>query len=97
MAQLAAFQRPFQQGEHDRFAVEVKHVRKAYGPNGEAEIYSDLHFQLLRGTFVALVGPIGSGKTPRINMFAGLERPTAGTITVMGREYTKLAQDAMAP
>jgi len=76
--------------------VEVKHVKKSYGPNGETEIYADLHFQLLRGTFVALVGPIGSGKTTMLNMFAGLERPTSGNIIVMGQDITQMEPDALA-
>jgi putative ABC transport system ATP-binding protein len=76
----------------NKFSVEVKHVSKSYG---ETEIYTDLHFQLLRGTFVALVGPIGSGKTTLLNMFAGLERPTSGTIFVMGQEITKMSDDAL--
>jgi len=75
-----------------RFAVEVKHVSKSYG---ETEIYSDLHFQLLKGTFVALVGPIGSGKTTMLNMFAGLDRPTSGTIVVMGHDITKMPDDVL--
>ncbi|HYC11147.1 MAG TPA: ABC transporter ATP-binding protein [Nitrososphaerales archaeon] len=71
-------------------------MKKSYGPNGETEIYADLHFQLLRGTFVALVGPIGSGKTTMLNMFAGLERPTSGNIIVMGQDITQMEPDAMA-
>ena len=96
MAQLATLQRPTQQADRDRFAVEVKHVSKSFGPEGGTEIYSDLHFQLLRGTFVALVGPIGSGKTTLINMFAGLERPTAGSIIVLGQDITNMSPDALA-
>ncbi len=96
MAQLGVLQRQAQAQNHDRFAVELNHVKKSYGPAGEKEIYSDLFFQLLRGTFVALVGPIGSGKTTMINMFAGLERPTAGTITVQGEEITRMSDDALA-
>jgi len=84
------------QAGQGRFAVEVKHVKKSYGPNGETEIYADLHFQLLRGTFVALVGPIGSGKTTMLNMFAGLERPTSGNIIVMGQDITQMDPDALA-
>jgi len=75
-----------------RYSVEVKHVSKSYG---ETEIYTDLHFQHLKGTFVALVGPIGSGKTTMLNMFAGLEKPTSGTIIVMGRDITKMTEDSL--
>jgi len=93
VAQLGVLQRPTEQANLNRFSVEVKHVRKSYG---ETEIYADLHFQLLRGTFVALVGPIGSGKTTMLNMFAGLERPTSGTIIVMGQDITQMDGDSLA-
>jgi putative ABC transport system ATP-binding protein len=95
LAQLGILERT-ESTNLSRFSVEVKHVAKSYGPNGEIEIYSDLHFQLLRGTFVALVGPIGSGKTTMLNMFAGLERPTSGTIIVMGQDITRMTEDALA-
>ncbi|MDG7010875.1 MAG: ATP-binding cassette domain-containing protein [Nitrososphaerota archaeon] len=68
-------------------------MRKSYGAS---EVYTDLHFQLLKGTFVALAGPIGSGKTTLVNMFAGIERPTEGTIIVMGQDITAMDDDALA-
>jgi putative ABC transport system ATP-binding protein len=96
MAQLGVLQRPPEQANQSKYSVEVKHVRKYYGLKGETEIYTDLHFQLLKGTFVALVGPIGSGKTTMVNMFAGLERPSSGTITVMGQDITQLDEDSLS-
>ena len=91
MEQLGVLQRN-ELSAQSRYSVEVKHVSKAYG---ETEIYTDLHFQLLKGTFVALVGPIGSGKTTMLNMFAGLERPTSGTIFVMGQDITRMSEDGL--
>jgi putative ABC transport system ATP-binding protein len=91
LEQLGVLQRN-ELSAQSRYSVEVKHVSKAYG---ETEIYTDLHFQLLKGTFVALVGPIGSGKTTMLNMFAGLERPTSGTIVVMGEDITRMSEDAL--
>ncbi|MDG7018585.1 MAG: ATP-binding cassette domain-containing protein [Nitrososphaerota archaeon] len=92
MAQVAAVRqdRPVLE---DRYSIEVKHVKKSYGEN---EVYTDLHFQLLRGTFVAMIGPIGSGKSTLVNMFAGLERPTAGSLKVMGQEITQMDERTLA-
>ena len=94
MAQIASLLQP-RQNLHDRYAIELKHVRKSFGEEG-GEVYSDLHFQLLRGTFVAFVGPIGCGKTTLINLFAGLDRPTDGTIFVQGEDITRMDDDSLA-
>ncbi|MDA4119575.1 MAG: ABC transporter ATP-binding protein [Thaumarchaeota archaeon] len=96
MAQLGVLQKPSEQVNQSKYSVELKHVKKTYGSTGETEIYADLTFQLLKGTFVALVGPIGSGKTTMVNMFAGLERPTSGTITVLGQDITRMDEDSLA-
>ena len=79
-----------------RFALEFRHVRKAYSQTGENEVYSDLAFQLAHGTFVAAVGPIGSGKTTMVNLMSGLERPSAGSVIVEGKDITQLREDELA-
>lgn len=85
-----------QDSRQSKFAVEVKHVRKAYGANEENQVFVDLHFQLMHGTFVAAVGPVGCGKSTLVNMFAGLEKPTSGAIVVEGEEITRLDGDNLA-
>jgi len=97
VAQLGVLQGGVAQApRQSRFAVEVRHIRKSYGQNEENQVFSDLHFQLMHGTFVAAVGPIGCGKTTLVNMFAGMEKPTSGTIIVEGEEITGLDGDALA-
>ena len=41
------------------------------------------------GEMVAVVGPSGSGKTTILNLITGIDRPTAGTVTVDGRASTR--------
>ncbi len=90
MAQIGILRGEAEPSEKSKFAVELRHVSKSHGEN---QVYADLHFQLLHGTFVAAVGPIGSGKTTLTNMLAGMERPTSGSIIVEGTEITKLGED----
>lgn len=92
MAQISVLRGEAVPPGKSRFAVELRHVSKSYGTN---EVYTDLHFQLLHGTFVAAIGPIGSGKTTLTNMLAGLERPSGGSIAVEGQEITKLNEDEL--
>ena len=40
---------------------------------------------------MALAGPVGSGKTTLVNLLAGLERASSGSIQVLGKETTRLS------
>jgi putative ABC transport system ATP-binding protein len=44
----------------------------------------------------AITGPSGSGKSTLLGLIAGLDRPSAGSITVAGVEITQLDEDALA-
>ena len=48
------------------------------------------------GELVAIVGPSGSGKTTILNLVAGIDRPTAGTVTVGGRRIDTMSEEALA-
>jgi putative ABC transport system ATP-binding protein len=49
-----------------------------------------MDFAIEAGAFVAFVGPSGSGKTTLLNMIAGLDRPTAGRLEVLGVDVAAL-------
>lgn len=48
-------------------------------------VLNELTFSVVEGEFVAIVGPSGGGKTTLINVLAGLEVPTSGSILVNGQ------------
>ena len=48
------------------------------------------------GEMVAIVGPSGSGKSTVMNMITGIDRPTAGTVTVDGRTLNGLSEEELA-
>src|ERR1041384_3015131 len=49
------------------------------------------------GQFTAVMGPSGSGKSTLMHLLAGLDRPTAGSVTLDGTELTTLNDDALPP
>jgi putative ABC transport system ATP-binding protein len=48
------------------------------------------------GEMVAITGPSGSGKTTIINLIAGIDRPTAGTVTVKGSRLDQMTEEQLA-
>jgi putative ABC transport system ATP-binding protein len=48
------------------------------------------------GELVAIVGPSGSGKTTILNLVTGIDRPTAGTVTIGGRRIDTMSEEELA-
>jgi putative ABC transport system ATP-binding protein len=48
------------------------------------------------GELVAVVGPSGSGKSTILNIVTGIDRPTAGRVTVTGRDLSELDEEQLA-
>ncbi len=59
-------------------------------------VLSDISLEVAGRQFLAIAGPSGSGKSTLLGLIAGLDRPTAGRITVGGVELTRLGEDALA-
>jgi ABC-type lipoprotein export system ATPase subunit len=76
--------------------LRAKKLTKTYSRGRKAlDVLRGIDLSVRRGEFVAVMGPSGSGKSTLLNVLGGLDRPTAGTILVEGREITALDQDAL--
>ncbi|MFZ0162258.1 MAG: ABC transporter ATP-binding protein [Trebonia sp.] len=75
--------------------IEVSDVTKRYGSGGQPAV-DGVTLQVAPGEAVAVMGPSGSGKSTLLNLIAGLDRPTAGTVTVAGQRIDRLSETALA-
>ena len=66
------------------------------GNAGPVEILHGISMEVSEGETLALVGPSGSGKSSLLMIMGGLERATAGSVTVMGQELTQMDEDQLA-
>ncbi len=62
-------------------------LSKSWGPT---QVLHDLSLETREGEFIALLGPSGCGKSTTLRLIAGLEEPTSGTISLAGRDLTRL-------
>jgi NitT/TauT family transport system ATP-binding protein len=76
-------------------AVSVQGVSKVFGRGPNAVVALDkISLEVHRGEFVCLVGASGCGKTTLLNLVAGLDPPTAGTVEVNSDRTALLFQEA---
>ena len=76
--------------------IHLTGVEKAYGAAGPPALASvDLTVQT--GDAVAVMGPSCSGKSTLLNIIAGLDRPTNGTVTNADHTQICYADDSTGP
>src|SRR3954454_11341707 len=68
--------------------IEVRGLRKRYGPPNGPEAVAGIDFEVRRGEIFGLLGPNGAGKTTTIGTITTRVRPSAGRVTVDGIDVT---------
>jgi ABC-2 type transport system ATP-binding protein len=68
--------------------IEARGLSKHYGSTTAVD---GLSFSVAPGKITGFLGPNGAGKTTTMRMILGLDRPSAGTVTVNGKPFAQLA------
>lgn len=77
--------------------VEIRKLSKVFQKGGESvKPLDEVDLDIERGDFVSLMGPSGTGKSTLLNLLAGIDRPSAGSILVNGIEVTSLSRAKLA-
>lgn len=74
--------------------IELSEVSRRY--DGGPPALDGVSLTIATGEAVAILGPSGSGKSTLLNLVAGLDRPSAGTVTVDGVRVHELGEAASA-
>ena len=79
--------------------LEVKGLKKVYtsrfGGN-KVEALKNVNFSVEEGEYIAIMGESGSGKTTLLNILAALDKPTAGTVMLDGKELSSIKESEVA-
>ncbi|OBY26963.1 ABC transporter ATP-binding protein [Leisingera sp. JC1] len=69
--------------------LEFKNVSKSFGEGTRrTQVLNNISLQVQEGEFLVLLGFSGTGKTTLINLMAGLERPSQGSVAYRGKAIT---------
>ncbi|RPF72096.1 ABC transporter ATP-binding protein [Aurantiacibacter spongiae] len=77
--------------------IAARDLRLTLGDGAAAvEILKGIDLTVTGGETLALLGPSGSGKSSLMAVLAGLERATSGSLSVAGKDFAALGEDALA-
>lgn len=79
--------------------LHVEGLKKVYTTRfggQQVEALRDVNFEVEEGEYVAIMGESGSGNTTLLNILAALDRPTAGSVLLDGKDLAGVRESDMA-
>ena len=80
--------------------ITFDHVVKEFRRKGSAQAFravDDVSLTIDRGEIFCVIGYSGAGKSTLVRLINALEKPTSGTVTVMGTDITHLGESGLRP
>ncbi len=79
----------------DNTVLACKGLSRHYGRDETAvSVLTDVEFAVGKGESVAIVGASGSGKSTLLHLLGGLDIPSAGSVQLLGRDFSTLSEAA---
>jgi putative ABC transport system ATP-binding protein len=75
--------------------IELRQVSKQFAGKRDVVALDAVTLEIPRGEMVAVIGPSGSGKSTLLNLVGGLDRPTAGRVSIDGAPLADLSDDGL--
>ena len=86
-----------QPSTHKDVVMSVEHVDKDFRVGTQVvKVLKDVSTNIHSGDFFVIFGPSGSGKSTLLHTLLGLEKPTAGRVVLLDKEFSAMSQDAAA-
>lgn len=77
--------------------VVIRDVYKEFRRNEiRIPVLTGMNLEINAGDYLSLMGPSGSGKSTLLNLIAGLDKPTSGTVSVVGSDLGSLSEGELA-
>ena len=77
--------------------LKIRDLRKVYHMGEEKVMALDrINLDIYPGEICCIFGTSGSGKSTFLNMLAGMEKPSHGTVTILGKDITRMNEQELA-
>lgn len=71
-------------------------LNKIYGTTVKTHVLHDIHLEIAKNSFTALIGPSGSGKSTLLSCLGLLDPPTSGVIHIEGKPFSNVNVNKLA-